>query len=690
MSTPSSTNLPEPAPIKIGLAGQGFGSRLRHRWNTAGPLIAVPSAQWPLGLRRIRNVGFALLGVQFLAFCVWSAVLVHRVALTHDFITYEQAFYLISHGHLNPFSTTLGHPFWQDHGSFLLWPLAFLDVLWPHPTTLLWLQDVATVGAEMVAFLWICELASLRAARAEDQRPLWAAVGLALILLVFNPWVAWTVSSDFHAEPITTLLLIATARDLFAGRRRLWVWVVLSLLMGDVSASCCGALGVSAMIAGRRWWQTGLALAVIGFAWVVFLGAIHATKGTVPSYFAPLILGHPGSLPVTTSALTIAKAIILHPGRAARAFWANRLNVWANLSSAGLLGLVWPPVFLPVLLVLVEGALTHGPQSSLPGFQNFPMLILSVIGTVAICLKLAERRSLRRGLLPALLLVLAVNGVGWAAVWLPRMSETWLPVSSATAATLRQLGNRIPSSDEVVVQQGVGTVFARRRFVYLVFDPPASVRVNTRHVWFIFAPEQGSEPATPSTIFAVMSRIAAMPHMRLAVATNGVWAFEWTPPQGVRQLRLTPGATPVLAGWTVAGPAGRAVVRGPAPNRRVIGNGEAGYVMAGDYWRYLPGAVSAQVAVSASGTTNVELWDDSTGTLLERKVVSHTRGRTTIHLRGTVVAASVNAEYAGLGPWRIDPKPAPAGHVLEVRVWSPGGGDRVSVWSVSVTQDHVQ
>ena len=124
---------------------------IRRRWTDAEPIIAPPRSEWPPALRRLRRIGLALIAVQFLAFCVWSSVLVHRFALTHDFVSYEQAFYLISHGHLNPFSTSFGHPFWQDHGSFLLWPLAFLQWLWPHPTTLLWLQDAAAAGAEAVA-----------------------------------------------------------------------------------------------------------------------------------------------------------------------------------------------------------------------------------------------------------------------------------------------------------------------------------------------------------------------------------------------------------------------------------------------------------------------------------------------------------------------------------------------------------
>ena len=233
----------------------------------------------------------------------------HRFALTHDFVTYEQAFYLSPTAISIPSRASLGYPFWQDHGSFLLWPLAFLDWLWPHPTTLLWLQDAAAAGAEAVAFLWVCDLASIRAGKTPDHRAVWACVCLALIPLVINPWILWAVSNNFHPEPLATLWLVAAARDLFAGRRRAWVWIALALLTGDVGASYCAALGLSAMTAGRRWWRTGLAVACVGVVWMVLLGAIHATKGTVLGYYAPLFLGHTGSIPAGTTSFAVLKAV---------------------------------------------------------------------------------------------------------------------------------------------------------------------------------------------------------------------------------------------------------------------------------------------------------------------------------------------------------------------------------------------
>jgi hypothetical protein len=418
---------------------------------------------------------------------------------------------------------------------------------------------------------------------------------------------------------------------------------------------------------------------------MVLLGAIHATKGTVPSYYAPLILGHLGTVPDTTTALTVAKAIILHPGRAISAFWANHLNVWATLSAAGLLCIAWPPLFVPVVVVLVEGALTHGPQSSLPGFQNFPVFLLGAVGTVAICLKLAERRGTRRRLLfPALLLALALNGIGWAAVWLPQISKTWLPVSPGAGATLRALARRIGPGDQVVVQQGISSGFADRRFVHLIFDLPNTFQASTRHVWLIFAPEQGSEPATPSDIYRAMTRLASVPHMRVALSANGIWAFEWTPPPEVRRLTLETSSPAVIGAWTVAGAAGMSVRKGAPRNWHAASNGQQGYVVSGDYWREPSGPVTARVSLAASGPTNVELWDDTTGMLLDRRALSKTDGSTTVHLTGKVRAAHTASLYSGWGPWQIKPKPSPAGDVLEIRIFTPGHKNKVTVRSLSL------
>ena len=234
------------------------------------------------------------------------------------------------------------------------------------------------------------------------------------------------------------------------------------------------------------------------------------------------------------------------------------------------------------------------------------------------------------------------------------------------------------------MQQGIASGFADRRFVHVIFDLPNTFQLSTRHVWLIFAPGQGSEPASPASMYSAMTTLASLPDMRVALSANGIWAFEWTPPPGVRRLTLAAPSPPVLGAWAIAGAAGRSVRKGPARHWHAASNGQQGYVVSGDYWREPSGPVSARVSLAASGPTNVELWDDTTGMLLDRRALSKADGSTTVHLTGKVRTAQTGTLYSGWGPWQIKPKPAPAGDVLEIRVFTPGHKNEVTVRSLSV------
>lgn len=160
----------------------------------------------------VRRIGYAVLGLKLAAFAFWSALLYRHFALTPDFAQYQQAWYLIAHGNLNPYHTVGNFTFWQNHAEFIMWPLALLYWVFPHGVFLLWLHDTAVVGAEFVAFLWLCEIAQ-RYRPGRDAR--WLA-GAGLILLAVNPWSWWAVSFDFHAE----CLAIRPAGVRLSGRPR--------------------------------------------------------------------------------------------------------------------------------------------------------------------------------------------------------------------------------------------------------------------------------------------------------------------------------------------------------------------------------------------------------------------------------------------------------------------------------------
>jgi hypothetical protein len=662
---------------------------LWRRWADAGPFVAPPRSEWPRALRRAWRVGLLLLFIQLVGLFVWSSVIAHRDALTFDFAGFYQAAVLIAHGHLNPYATTVGHAWWQDHAAFIMAPVGLIEHLWPHAVTLLWLQDLVTVGSEAIAFAWVCDIAARRTQRGGTTS---AAVGLAvlgIILLTCNPWMDWSASYDFHAEVFAGFFVIGAARDLYRSRKTGWIWVAIALTCGDVGASYLGALGVSLILSGRRWWRAGAVTALAGLGWLFLLGAFHATQGSPPSTYDALLAGDNQSLSQNSSSMVVVEAVLKHPATALSELWNARTNFFATLSPSGVIGILWLPLLVPIAMVLVEGGLTGSANFTQPGVQNVAAMPLVAVGTIAICAALittglGRKRWVRIGVFG----VMVVNTLVWAAIWVPQIPNRWLTVSSDTGSVLRRVQTKIGPNDEVIADNGVVGEFANRTYVYPIVGSTLQDPIHTSRVWFIFAPTQGIESATVADTYTQMAAIAAYPHMRLVTASDGVWAFEWRAPKGTQSVYVDGAKNAVAPTWALAGVGGSANDTGSHTDWHVTSNGQPGYVIDHAYWRELPGTYAANVSLSAStptnAQTNVELWNTTTGALLSRKVVGNTDGRVTVHLRGDLSSVSPEPLYRGFGAWRIVPLPAPRGDELEIRVWSPGGKDRVSIYSAGI------
>ena len=163
-------------------------------------------------------------GPPAVGFLVWSTILYSRFAQNDDFTVYHQAWYLIAHGDLYPYVTSWGHYFARGDSEYGIWLIAPLYWIWPHDVVQLWVQDICIVWAEIMAFTWICELAGRLNRRLEAA---WLpATGI--ILFVANPWILWAVSFDFHMEPLAMPFVVLLARDLINGRRRAWIWALLT------------------------------------------------------------------------------------------------------------------------------------------------------------------------------------------------------------------------------------------------------------------------------------------------------------------------------------------------------------------------------------------------------------------------------------------------------------------------------
>ncbi len=346
------------------------------------PAGRTGQAAWPPLLRIAFRVGLAVFGAQLICFMLWSDFQQSRFGFSFDFSIYAQGWYQIAHGSIDPFVTSKGAYLWQDHSAFLFWLAAPLWFVWPHPVTLMWLQDAACVAAEVVAFRWMCEVAVQRQSESESRRTLVTFVSVGALALVLDPWITWSITNDFHVEAFSMLFVLLAARDFYNFRQRSWLWVALALGTGNLAATYLIGLSLSALAVGKNWRRTALYLSLAGIGWTELISLIHGDLGSAYKGYSYLLSESQAKRARTTgqgSVLEVAIGGVTHPARVFARIWGYRWSIWADLSSAGLIGIVSPWAFGVPLVAMIESSLNSTPDFISPntGSQNFPEYLLT-------------------------------------------------------------------------------------------------------------------------------------------------------------------------------------------------------------------------------------------------------------------------------------------------------------------------
>ena len=304
--------------------------------------------------------------------------------------------------------------------------------------------------------------------------------------------------------------------------------------------------------------------------------------------------------------------------------WDKRLDLWANMAPGGIVGIGFVAV-LPVLaVVLLTNNLFNGWLFAAPSFQDLPLYVFLPVGTVALLGWLRRRYRWTALLLTGLAVVQAL---AWTVAVGPQTSGHWLLVSAPSAATLADISARIPASAGVIASQGVVGRFSGRTEVEALHGPGSeTLALSDRETWFVIAPSVGSESQTAASAGALIAELVSRLHATLVVHANGVWAFRWRPPAGMRTFTV-PQAPAVIPAWALGGAAGKIITTGPVADWRVTATGRPGYVADGLSWREPAGRYQAQVTLSgARGPVSVEVWDDTSNTLLARQAITSTSG----------------------------------------------------------------
>ena len=651
----------------------------------AGPVRATRVREWSPGLRRTFYVVSGLLMVQLALFLVWSQVETSRFLLNIDAAQYEQAWYLIAHGVMDPVDSMKAAFFWQDHSVFLFWGAAPLWYVWPHPVTLLWLQDIFAVAAEFVGVLWMGDSIAVASFGAGGERRKAAMLVCGALLFLADPWITWSISNDFHVEVFSVFFVVLAARDFKNGRRRAWLWVLLAMGTGNLAATYLIGLGLSAALAGAAWRRRALVVAALGLGWAEFCSLIHGDLGSAfigYHYLMPQVGGlRKGSL------TSVALGVLKHPGAAVSMVWGYKLSIWADLSSGGFVGALSPWAFGVPLIVMAENALNAIPNYISPntGYQNFPEYIFVPVGTILVCLALYGSASARRRRAAAVVLVSATLMVcGWGVTWYPSTVSQWLRVPSDAAQVLTQVAAQIPPDAEVIASQGIFGDFSWHRYVYNVTDVVEQIPFNSDDVWFVIAPDVGIEVQSPTNAMALIATVASLPGVQLVRHSAGVWAFHWIRRDPYRALAVRQDATGVPA-YASAGSSGSVVTWGGSRQWFVQATHRPGYVVSQDYFdEVTTGTYAATVDLDARGPLNVEVWNATTNQILARASGLVTSGRRqVVSLAFSLTSVSPPSLFTGRLLWRSPPPPTAPGVNVEVRVWTPGSSS-ADVYGVGV------
>lgn len=496
---------------------------------------SVPDAPASLVPTAVRWAAVGLLLAQLGLMLAFSEVEYRRFCLTKDFATYSQAWWAISHGHLDPTSTVLGLPFWRNNAELVLWPLSLLHLLDPHPLVLLWVQDLCVVATEAVALTWVSRVVERSRL---GSLPATLLVGWSAVALAADPWAWETIAFDFHPHTLAALFSTLLGFDLWSGRRRCWVWVPLALVC-CVPASLyvvgAGAAGIFGSGNRTRRWR-GAGVASCGLAWLLTAGALGAAglggRGLQLWYG---YLAGPGSAHL--GAAGIAVGIAAHPVAVARLVYPRVPIIVGFLVAVGLVGVLSVWGLFPALAVIVPSALNSSPLFlRFPAsFQTWPALPFVLVGTASVLAGAYPRAGGVRRLAVGAASLWVTVAVILAAEVLPGLAPDWISVSVPAARLLATARERIPPGAEVIADNGIIGRFAERSDVRLA--GPGYVPVDRARVVFVLAGGVGVADPGPSQTAAEVGSLRRA-GAEVTAAGYGVVVLAWTPPRRTRRILL--------------------------------------------------------------------------------------------------------------------------------------------------------
>ncbi len=335
--------------------------------------------------KRVAVIVFTIQAAILIGISTW---LFAHFDLSWDYAVYFQPWYLLAHGHLSDF-TSVGHTYnWMGHFEWLIYPLGLMYFLYPHGLTLLIVQDLAIVGAEVAGLGLMCDLIQRRRNYASNDLRWLQWVGL--FFLVANPWSYWAVMFDFHFHSLEAFAITMATWQFYRTNTRLaFAFVGLCMVTSIVSITFLFPLAILLFFFfGQR--RNGIIVGVSALSaflgeQLIFYHGLPLLDYIIPSTAVTSVTSfHKSSNvdAVVTSFLRLPSIFF----RAVRLLWS--VNIYANLGPDGLLGVLSPFGLLIPGVVLIESALV-GPAFTPPSSQNVIAYSLLAVGTVSVLARIA-------------------------------------------------------------------------------------------------------------------------------------------------------------------------------------------------------------------------------------------------------------------------------------------------------------
>jgi hypothetical protein len=438
-----------------------------------------------------------------------------------DFALIDQATHLIAHGDLNPYSTIYGHPYLLDTFGLITWPLALLAKIFPSGIVLLIAQALCLA---ITTFL-IVRIAIIKS----NQLPPGYRVAIFVVtaLLAFSsPWALEADSFDVHLEVFGALGLVL-ALSAAIEKRPLMAAIGLTIALSssiDPIVNVIGlGLGLAVLASTRRY---GLIYLLAGVATLVLSVVLNAHQGfsftAQYGYLAAPDTGHP-------SAFAIVRSIVEHPTKPLSVLVSRKLPIAELIGYGGVLGLLFPPTLVPVLIDIPINGLTVAPNFiSLPeGFQNWPEEALLLAGSALIAIWLLNRIPQHLKKTATFIWFLIWSAIGFQALFFDlSVPYNWTTTPPSAWHVLQLAVTRTPPTAETVATINIIGRFASRKSVFFVPSLHSTLPICSRQTTIVLLSGGGYAVLSPAQVLYLAHQLAQNKSLSQIAAGGGAYVFQ--------------------------------------------------------------------------------------------------------------------------------------------------------------------